>query len=125
MCKSNVFFFLPPPYPETCRPGYLSAFRELRTSNNACFTSIDDQLDADDFERRVTELHKLHRGQTPAEARSEKKIQSTSDICTFHLGNFWGGTWQFLIVVVRRPVRFDWQVVSIERTVVLTGLHQI
>ena len=50
--------------PDTCRRGnngYLIAFRELAA---LCSSSIAE----DEFERRVIELHKLHRGQSPAES---------------------------------------------------------
>jgi hypothetical protein len=49
---------------EACRPGYLAAFRELR---RLCLAQ-QQQLSADEIDRRITELHKLHRGQSPAEA---------------------------------------------------------
>ena len=56
---------------DTCRPGYLAAFRDLRrhclNQNNAS-DQHERQLTADEIDRRITELHKLHKGQSPAEA---------------------------------------------------------
>ena len=54
---------------DTCRPGYLAQFRDLRkhcvSSGNAGPAS---NLSQEDIERRIAELHKLHKNQPPSEA---------------------------------------------------------
>lgn len=51
----------------TCRPGYLAAFKDLRKQCLAQ-TEADEQLTPEEIDRRITELHKIHVGQSPAEA---------------------------------------------------------
>lgn len=48
--------------PDSCRTGYLAPFHNLRAH---CAGTDDDDLEID---RRIAELHRLHKGQSPAEA---------------------------------------------------------
>ena len=43
---------------DTCRPGYLAQFRDLR---KLCLSAASNQLTQEDIERRISELHKLHK----------------------------------------------------------------
>jgi len=47
--------------PDNCLPGYLTPFSSLRSH-------CDENLDVEEIERRITELHRLHKGQSPADA---------------------------------------------------------
>ncbi len=71
---SNVPLFL---LPDTCRTGYLANFRDLRLHSLAASAASKSSTSSssssvippsEELDRRVTELHKLHRGQNPAEA---------------------------------------------------------
>jgi len=58
---------------DTCRPGYLTQFKDLRklclsASSTNTAGNVNGCLSAEDIERRISELHKLHKGQPPSEA---------------------------------------------------------
>ena len=47
-----------------CAPGYLTPFYDLRKHSQ----NSDDDIPDDEMDRRITELHKLHKNQSPGEA---------------------------------------------------------
>merc|ERR1719422_2138954 len=51
--------------PDSCRNGYLAPFRNLRTH---CPCPGGAMPPTEELDRKVAELHKLHKGQSPAEA---------------------------------------------------------
>ena len=52
---------------DTCQKGYLIPFRELRKQSMAA-AGNGSNLTPEEMDRRIMELHKLHKHQTPAEA---------------------------------------------------------
>ena len=51
-------------YDQDCAPGYLTPFYDLRKHSQ----NSDDDIPDDEMDRRITELHKLHKNQSPGEA---------------------------------------------------------
>lgn len=51
--------------PDSCRHGYLAQFKNLRAH---CTHPPNSKIDTDELDRKVAELHKLHKGQSPAES---------------------------------------------------------
>ena len=51
---------------DTCRSGYLSAYYDLRKHTQSL--KNEETIPDEEMDRRVTELHKLHKNQSPGEA---------------------------------------------------------
>ena len=52
---------------DTCRSGYLSAYYDLRKHSTQSLKN-EETIPDEEMDRRVTELHKLHKNQSPGEA---------------------------------------------------------